>query len=351
MKTIRRFLFLFLAVTLSSALSEALEIKSIQGKDVTLLFREELNAPYAGQQFLVVDGKTDNDIGIIEVTLIGRRQAKARLLRGRISRNDYLLEKESSPAMNEDDAYPYEGRASSRGRRRTYRSTLPSDSLFSSIERGPSSEAIFGERPSQLAWASSTGTGGGGFDNFGSKSSWDASDLNVFSSLKLGFGLGFSPLAMTVASASGIRNLEGMNFVAKSHLSLDLKKVMAMDFGISWMPLSANAEDSVLGTAKFRANYLAFDGIARINFWKSAISGPWVGGGLNYFYLLSGTSNLIRSSSIGSEIFLQLSAGINKQMSKEYFCYRFDYLLRPFSSNSTGAVDTTQFIISGIYYY
>ncbi len=167
-----------------------------------------------------------------------------------------------------------------------------------------------------------------------------------------GFGLGITPTFIQIQDSTSNRNLKGNNFVVKLSYDRPIKKKVNLLLGTSLLPLSGSQPDSQLGTAKFEANYLALELMGRINLSPNSMEGLWIGGGLDYLFLLGkASSNVIDTSSVKSRLFPQISIGYNYSMAPEYLTFRFDWLLHTQNPTSGGSVNITQYILSAIYYY
>lgn len=166
-----------------------------------------------------------------------------------------------------------------------------------------------------------------------------------------GFGLGFAPTTIQVKSKTAFYNMKSSNFVIKISYDKPIKKNLSLLFGGSLLPVTGSQADSVLGTAKFEANYTALEANARFNFFKNPMHGPWVGAGASYLLISKGSSNVVASSGITSRLVYQINIGYNAQMGSDYLMFRADSYIYPEAKSSSGYVRINQTLFTANYFY
>jgi hypothetical protein len=326
------------AVLVMGSVAEAGKIWKIKGKTVFIDVdpRDDVRLH---DQFEVVDPATHKKTGLLGIVIVDKGQVVAEVLKGkavidgtieffRAGSKSSLKNKKKRPGSGETEA-------------------AETDDL---LEEVLGSRGLRNAPPDGDAVAAET---------FGRPKTGSADETDPVPSFRRpsklpaywGFGFGISPTTIVIKRGTLTNKMTASNFVARLCFDKQLDGNFSFLMGASYLPISGTQPDSSVGTAKFDSAFGSLDLSGRLSLF-SPIHGPWLSAGINMMSSLTKpTSNLLDVSHIDKIVAFQLGVGYNKQMTPDYFTFRWDLIFHPQAVIDGTTLDFTHYIFSAIYFY
>lgn len=332
-------------IYLAHTFSHAGEIWDVKGKkviiDIEANEKMELN-----QKFIVLHPKNGKKMGLIEI--INKKETKALgiLLKGfaRVGSPIAPTDSESSSSLFTDFEFSKSEKTQKKDSKKEGNSITATK--IEKTQRAPASTEEDFENP-LLSFDSSDETQ----DAHELFKSNNAEGLKQRFPGHWGYGLGITPTQIQASSATSSHSMKGNNFVFRLLYDKPINKIFSLLLGGGNLPLSVSQPDNLLGTANVEANFVSLELNGRISLKQTPMEGLWIGAGLNYFSKSSATSNVVNTDYLNSKIIYQLCLGYNARMDSEYLMFRADYLIHPTYSSNFQKANTSQSVLTAIYFF